>query len=40
MLIASQKDMDWSKIDTVNVFSWGSGVKPAQDRLIVGCAPA
>lgn len=39
MLIASQKDMDWSKIDTVNVFSWGSGVKPAQDRLIVGCAP-
>jgi hypothetical protein len=39
MLIASQKDMDWSKIDTVNVFSWGSGVKPAQDRLLVGCAP-
>ncbi|CAN7201290.1 hypothetical protein LJR219_000543 [Phenylobacterium sp. LjRoot219] len=39
MLIASQADMDWSKIDTVNVFAWGSGVKPAQDRLIVGCAP-
>lgn len=39
MLIASQKDMDWSKIDTVNVFAWGSGVAPAQDRLIVGCAP-
>lgn len=39
MLIASQKDMDWSKIDTVNVFSWGSGVKPAQDRMIIGCAP-
>jgi hypothetical protein len=39
MLIASQKDMDWSKIDTVNVFSWGSGVKPARDRLMVGCAP-
>jgi len=39
MLIASQKDMDWSKIDTVNVFSWGSGVKPAKDRLMVGCAP-
>ena len=39
MLIASQKDMDWSKIDTVNVFSWGSGVKPAKDRLLVGCAP-
>lgn len=39
MLIASKKDMDWSKIDTVNVFSWGSGVKPAQDRMIIGCAP-
>ncbi|MFT4056083.1 MAG: hypothetical protein QM681_16385 [Novosphingobium sp.] len=39
MLIASQKDMDWSKVDTVNVFAWGSGVVPAQDRLIVGCAP-
>jgi hypothetical protein len=39
MLIASQKDMDWSKIDTVNVFSWGSGVKPMQDRMMVGCAP-
>ncbi|GAB7555604.1 hypothetical protein NRB_51250 [Novosphingobium sp. 11B] len=39
MLIASRKDMDWSRIDTVNVFAWGSGVVPAQDRLIVGCAP-
>ncbi|MBO9726504.1 MAG: hypothetical protein J7530_19205 [Novosphingobium sp.] len=39
MLIASQKDMDWSKIDTVNVFAWGSGVVPAQERVIVGCAP-
>jgi len=39
MLIASQKDMDWSRLDTVNVFAWGSGVPPAQDRLIVGCAP-
>jgi len=39
MLIASQKDMDWSKIDTVNVFAWGSGVKPARDRMMVGCAP-
>jgi hypothetical protein len=39
MLIASQADMDWSKIDTVNVFAWGSGVQPAQDRLMVGCAP-
>ncbi len=39
MLIASQKDMDWSQIDTVGVFSWGSGVKPAQDRMMIGCAP-
>ncbi len=39
MLIASQKDMDWSKLDTVGVFSWGSGVQPAQDRMMIGCAP-
>ncbi len=39
MLIASQKDMDWSKLDTVGVFSWGSGVEPAQDRQMIGCAP-
>jgi hypothetical protein len=39
MLIASQTDMDWSKIDTVNAFAWGSGVKPAQDRRIMGLAP-
>ncbi|MET0180530.1 MAG: hypothetical protein ABW194_08630 [Novosphingobium sp.] len=36
MLIASDKDMDWSQIDTVQVFSWGSGVKAEQDRLQVG----
>ncbi len=39
MLIASQVDMDWSQIDTVGVFAWGSGVKPAQDRMMIGCAP-
>ena len=39
MLIASDKDMAWSKVDTVNVFSWGSGVKPARDRKRIGCAP-
>ncbi len=39
MLIASQADMDWSKIDTVGVFSWGSGVEPAQDRKMIGTAP-
>jgi hypothetical protein len=39
MLVASQADMDWSKRDTVGVFSWGSGVMPRQDRMIIGCAP-
>jgi hypothetical protein len=39
MLIASQTDMNWSRIDTVNVFSWGSGVKPKRDRMRIGCAP-
>ena len=39
MLIASDKDMEWSKVDTVNVFSWGSGVTPAQDRILFGCGP-
>jgi hypothetical protein len=39
MLIASQADMEWSKIDTVNMYSWGSGVKPMQDRMMICCAP-
>ncbi|CAN7596105.1 hypothetical protein LJR219_004483 [Phenylobacterium sp. LjRoot219] len=39
MLIASQADMDWSKIDTVNVFAWGSGVQPAKDRMRFGTGP-
>jgi hypothetical protein len=39
MLIASAKDMEWSKTDTVNVFAWGSGVEPKQDRKLIGCAP-
>ncbi len=39
MLIASTRDMDWSKVDTVGVFSWGSGVEPRQDRKMIGCAP-
>jgi hypothetical protein len=39
MLLASDRDMDWSRLDTVNVFSWGSGVKPAQDRRMIGVAP-
>ncbi|MFC5750840.1 hypothetical protein [Actinomadura rugatobispora] len=36
MLLASDRDMDWSRKDTVNVFSWGSGVKPEGDRRIMG----
>jgi hypothetical protein len=39
MLIASDKDMEWSKRDTVGVFAWGSGVEPRQDRKLIGCAP-
>ena len=39
MLPASDKDMAWSRLDTVNVFSWGSGVTPAADRRIMGLAP-
>lgn len=39
MLIASEQDMEWSRVDTVNVFAWGSGVKPAKDRMMIGCAP-
>ncbi|MEV2218488.1 hypothetical protein AB0E01_01235 [Nocardia vinacea] len=38
MLLASERDMEWSRTDTVNVFSWGSGVRPAQDRRMVGIA--
>ena len=39
MLLASDKDMDWSRKDTVNVFSWGSGVQPTRDRRMIGLAP-
>ena len=39
MLIASQRDMDWTQVDTVNAFSWGSGVTPARDRRMMGLAP-
>jgi hypothetical protein len=39
MLLASDKDMDWSRKDTVNVFSWGSGVRPTRDRRMIGLAP-
>ncbi len=36
MLPSSRKDIDWSCDDAVNVFSWGSGVEPAQDRRMFG----
>ncbi|OLT11371.1 hypothetical protein BJF79_24320 [Actinomadura sp. CNU-125] len=36
MLLASERDMDWSRKDTVNVFSWGSGVRPDRDRRMFG----
>ena len=39
MLIASSTDMVWSRLDTVGVFSWGSGVSPARDRRMFGVAP-
>jgi hypothetical protein len=39
MLIASEKDMQWSRVDTVEVFAWGSGVKPERDRRMFGVAP-
>jgi hypothetical protein len=39
MLIASELDMAWTRVDTVNVFAWGSGVIPTQDRMVIGCAP-
>ena len=38
MLVASRSDMDWCKKEAVAAYSWGSGVKPAQDRRIFGMA--
>jgi hypothetical protein len=39
MLVASAKDMDWCRTEAVAAYSWGSGVKPAQDRQMFGMAP-
>jgi len=39
MLPASGWDMDWLQVEAVAAFSWGSGVKPANDRRIFGLAP-
>jgi hypothetical protein len=38
MLVASRKDMEWCKQEAIAAFSWGSGVKPAQDRRMFGMA--
>jgi hypothetical protein len=38
MLVASRKDMDWCKKEAVAAYSWGSGVRPAQDRRMFGMA--
>lgn len=40
MLVSSAKDIEWSQIDTVQVFSWGSGVQPNQDRMMAGTGAA
>jgi hypothetical protein len=39
MLVASAKDMEWCKKEAVAAYSWGSGIKPAQDRQMFGMAP-
>jgi hypothetical protein len=39
MLVASDKDMEWVKLESVACYAWGSGVKPASDRRIFGLAP-
>ena len=36
MLVGSARDIAWSQVDTVAVFSWGSGVMPRQDRMMIG----
>jgi hypothetical protein len=38
MLVASGKDMAWCGKENVAAYSWGSGVKPAQDRRMFGLA--
>jgi hypothetical protein len=38
MLVASAKDMDWCRVEAVATYSWGSGIKPAQDRRMFGMA--
>jgi hypothetical protein len=39
MLVASKKDMLWCQKEAIAAYSWGSGIKPAQDRRMFGMAP-
>ncbi len=39
MLVSSKFDVDWHCQDGVRACAWGSGVTPAQDRLVFGVAP-
>lgn len=39
VLIASERDMEWTRKDTVGVYSWGAGVEPKGDRRMFGVAP-
>jgi hypothetical protein len=38
MLVASDKDMEWVKLDAVACYAWGSGVKPGRDRRMFSLA--
>lgn len=38
MLVASRVDMEWTAEDAVLAQAWGTGVEPAQDRLVFGFA--
>lgn len=39
MLVSSQRDTDRFCRDSIVACSWGSGVQPAQDRLVFGLSP-
>src|SRR5439155_21040549 len=39
MLVASEKDLEWCRKEAIAAFSWGSGVKPARDRQLIGTGP-
>lgn len=39
MLVGTQRDMDFASKEAIDAFAWGSGVAPAQDRIMFGLAP-